>query len=292
MFRYTLLSIHLVGIVLLQPLGSALAANANEFLDYSVNGLPGRLFVPPNVTSADEPRPFVLFLHGAGERGTNNVAQVNANINNLLDIAKQRGAFLYAPQASGDWHSSSRTSLVMNRVDQALTSYNIDSNRLYVTGLSMGGGGTWNMLNRYSDRFAAGVPIAGVRPNADFNATNLLELPTWAFHARNDNVVVEQRSREVISSILAAAGEPSLTFPSNSDVTTIFQFDNEDIGLHYTEWPTGGHGIWHRVYGDTELREWMFSQSLAIPEPSTAIMLLSAIATCGLLRVNTRRHRD
>lgn len=264
------------------------AADPNEFLDYSVTGLPGRLYVPPEAMTSVDPRPFVLFLHGAGEIGNNNTAQVNGNINNLLDVSKERGAFLYAPQAAGSWGPTNRTSLVMDQVDQALASYHIDSDRVYVTGLSMGGGGTWNMLNRFSDRFAAGVPIAAISPSGDFNPSNLLGLPTWAFHARNDNVVPEQRSQEVINAILGAADESTLTFPPNGDTRTTFQYDNSDLNLHYTEWPNGGHGIWNRVYRDAELRDWMFSQSL-IPEPST--LALGLLASVSMQFAGRRRDR-
>lgn len=283
--RYSLFCVLLLNCCWVGPSSSTHAADPNDFLVFSTTNLPGRLFVPPAATLPGEPRPLVVFLHGAGERGTNNFAQVNGNIDNLLDVAQQRGALLYAPQASGSWVPSSRTTLVMDMVDQALSTYNVDPNRLYVTGLSMGGGGTWNMLSRYDDRFAAGVPIAGVRPAGDFDPSKLVGLPTWAFHARNDNVVVEQRSQEVINAILPAAGEPMLTFPPNNDTTTTFEFSDEDLNLHYTEWPTGGHGIWGRVYADMALRDWMFAQSLPIPEPSTAMLIASVLATGGWRRI-------
>ena len=279
--RFSLFCRLIVGSCLISLPSQSQAANPNDFLVFSTTGLPGRLFVPPEAMQPGEPRPLVVFLHGAGEIGNNNITQVGGNIDNLLEAARQRGALLYAPQAPGNWSPTSRTDQVMDMVDQAISTYNVDPNRLYVTGLSMGGGGTWNMLNRYDDRFAAGVPIAGISPASDFDPTNLVGLPTWAFHARNDNVVVEQRSQAVINSILAAAGEPLLTFPPNNDTTTTFQFDNEALNLHYTEWPTGGHGIWFRVYADSEVRDWMFSQSLPIPEPASLMLLASAIATCG-----------
>lgn len=280
---FSIATILLIGLALAFTGPHANAANPNEFLEYSANGLPGRLYVPPDAMQPTTPRPLVVFLHGAGEIGSNNVTQVNGNIDNLFDEVKDRGAFLYAPQASGSWASVSRTSLVMDMVDQAIAAYSVDPNRIYVTGLSMGGGGTWNMLSRHSERIAAGVPIAAISPSADFQPSNLIGLPTWAFHSRSDNVVPEQATREVINRILVSAGKPAEPFPPSRMTLELF---DEDVNLRYTEWPTGGHGIWGRVYADTQLRDWMFSQSLTIPEPCTIVLALWATATVLTNRSN------
>ena len=163
------------------------AANVSDFINFSHPSVPGRLYVPPEAADPTNPRPLILFLHGSGETGTNNLAQINGNIDNLLQGAKDNGAFLYAPQATTfTWADPTRTANVMSMIDQALLDFNVDPNRLYVTGLSMGGGGVWNMLNRFDDRFAAGVPIAAVSPGGDFDPANLVGKPTWAFHARDD----------------------------------------------------------------------------------------------------------
>jgi predicted peptidase len=256
--------------------GSVLAADRNDFLDFSTADLPGRLYVPPEAENSA--RPLIVFLHGAGESGTNNLSQINSNIDNLLKAAKQRGAFLYAPQATTvvgsiyNWNDTSRTTNVMAKVDQVLAEQNADPDRVYITGLSMGGGGTWNMVSRYPDRFAAAVPIAGVKTADDFAPANQLGTPTWAFHARNDGVVSKDRSREVINGMLLAAGEPTLTFPANNDRETTFEFVSEPLDLRYTEFPTGDHFIWGRVYDTPEMYDWMFSH--AVPEPACGTMLI------------------
>jgi hypothetical protein len=148
----------------------------------------------------------------------------------------------------------------MAMVGQVLAEQNADPNRVYVTGLSMGGGGTWNMLSRFADQFAAAVPIAGVTTAADFDAANLVDKPTWAFHARNDTVVSKDNSRNVVNQILAEGGRQTLTFPN--DTTTTFEYFNETARLNYTEFPTGGHGIWGAVYNTPEVYDWMFAHSL------------------------------
>jgi len=159
--RYQLLVILSFGVIAAFQTSAAEAADVNDFVDFSTDLLPGRLYVPPEAADPATARPLILFLHGAGETGSDNVSQVNGNIDNLLDTAKQRGAFLYAPQATSfSWTDVDRTSSVMTMIDQAFAEQNADPSRLYVTGLSMGGGGTWSVLNRFADRIAAAVPIA------------------------------------------------------------------------------------------------------------------------------------
>lgn len=260
--------------------------NVQFFTDHSTPGLPGRLFVPPE--AANGPRPVIVFLHGAGERGTNNFAQINGNINNLLSEAQSRGAFLYAPQIpSGNWNSTTTTNAIMSMTDQIINQQNGDTNRLYVTGLSLGGGGTWNVASRFANRFAAAVPIAGVNPSGDFQPSYILDVPTWAFHARNDTVVSANNSRNRVNQMLAATNQPATTYLPAGDPGTI-AYVNEDINLRYTEWPTGGHGIWGRVYADTAMNEWMFAQ--AVPEPELGIFVLMTLVCMMGLRCRRLRQ--
>lgn len=252
----------LVMVVSTSPVGGA---DFNEFLDFSAPTVPGRLYVPPDAMTSPEPRPLILFLHGAGETGTNNTSQVNGNIDNLFDEAKARGAFLYAPQATTfTWADGARTSTVMDMIDQAISQYNVDADRLYVTGLSMGGGGAWNMLNRFDDRFAAGVPIAAVTPGGDFNAANLVGKPTWAFHARNDGTVPTSATRGVVAHVLSAASAATVIYPSTNDLS-LSVYQNDAVGMRFTEFATGGHGIWGPVYDTPEMYQWLFAQELSVP---------------------------
>ena len=144
---------------------SAIAASAEQFLDFSTAGLPGRLHVPTAYLPQHK-LPLILFLHGGGERGSDNLLQINQNIDLLLEASESHGgAFLYAPQSStGVWATTaaSPTGDIQNAVamiHQAMQTYSIDSNRIYVTGLSSGGGGTWDALAKYPSEFAAGIPI-------------------------------------------------------------------------------------------------------------------------------------
>ncbi|MEM7312771.1 MAG: alpha/beta fold hydrolase, partial [Planctomycetota bacterium] len=264
------------GVAIAQP-------NVDQFIDFSTDGVPGRLFVPDQ--AADSARPVIVFLHGAGETGNNNTSQVNGNIDNLLAAAQDRGAFIYAPQATTfGWNSVSRTNTVMSMVEQIFATQNADSNRLYVTGLSMGGGGTWNLGNRYSDQIAALVPIAGINPSGDFDGANLVDIPTWAFHARNDNVVNRSATINTVNRILDAAGEPRIDDPG----TPGFEFRSDNLDLAYTQYSSGGHGIWGRVYETPEVYDWMFAR--AVPEPASFGPFILALMVCvGWLR---RRQLD
>jgi predicted peptidase len=264
-------------------------AGAASLLDFQVlsltNGavtqLPGRLYVPP--AAASSLRPLILFLHGAGESGTNNSAQVNGNIDNLLAEAKRRGAYLYAPQTNGGWDSATITGRVATMVNRALTEQNVDASRVYVTGLSMGGGGTWNMLNRYGDVFAAGVPICAVTPSNDFRAVNMLDEAIWAFHARSDTTVNVASTRNVFSSIVTAAGlAPPASYPTAQQLTEPeYAFDG--LNVKYTDYRGGGHTIWGRVYNTPAVYEWMFSFT-NVPEPSTGVLIGAGLAAIAGLR--------
>jgi predicted peptidase len=276
------------------PWPAARGADVNDFIDFSIAGdrtqpaLPGRLYVPPEATAS--PRPLILFLHGAGESGSNNVSQINQNIDNLLAEAKERGAFLFAPQTNSGWSDTGILTRTASLLDRALVDHNVDVSRLYVTGLSMGGGGVWNILHRNPDRFAAAVPIAAVSPATGFLSANLLDDSIWAIHARDDAVVSPNSSRNVVSGIVRAAGEAIPTFPSLADRTTLFHFDSERLDLHYTELPAGGHGIWFSVYAHEPLYDWMFAHAV-VPEPASILLVALASVIAGSASRRSRHAR-
>ena len=264
------------------------AANINDFTNFSDPSLPGRLYVPPQ--AATGPRPLIVFLHGAGESGSNNTAQVNGNIDNLLAAAKARGAYLYAPQTAIGWSSSTIIDRVMSMVERASMEQNVDELRLYATGLSMGGGGTWNLVNRHADRFAAAAPICAVLPTTGYSAANLAEVPTWAFHAKDDGTVPYTTTRSVIASMLATTGEAAPAYPARP--TANFNFQSSTLDLRHTEYVTGGHGIWARVYNQADFHNWMFAHAL-VPEPSAALlMLMTGLGLVGAGRRSGARRRS
>ena len=263
-------------------------AAAAPFTDVSEPGLPGRLYVPPE--AAYSARPLILYLHGAGEQGDDNSRQVSRHMASLSAAAKERGAFIYAPQAvanSGihNWNDPDRTGHVMDMLDKIMEEHNTDPTRIYVTGISMGGGGTWNIVSENPNKFAAAAPIAGVVTGDNFDAANVLGTPTWAFHARDDNLISKNNTRNVVNGILEAAGEDPLLFPADDDYVTEFDYFNSELELTYTELATGGHLIWLDIYARPEFENWLFAQ--AVPEPDS----FSLFAIAALLVVGVSRRR-
>lgn len=295
----------ILAFAVLLPALPAVAASVNDFIVHSFLDsnnnvlLPGRLHIPAEfATDPNTPRPLIIFLHGAGESGTNNLLQINGNIDNLLAAAKTRGAFLYAPQTNAGWQGPTNLSRAITMIDRAIADFHADPNRIYVTGLSMGGGGTWNVLNQYPDRFAAAVPICGVAPAPSssftnpalgFQPANIIDKAIWAFHGRNDTTVSVTVTRNVINSLLTEAGQSIPTYPPvNAPRTPHIRFDFPPLDLHYTDM-FGGHGIWFDVYNqalNADMYNWLFAHT-QIPEPATLVLTLFALWPLAMHRTRS-----
>jgi predicted peptidase len=282
----------LASLALTLPLfaGQASAASVNDFSDYTLRNsnnstlLFGRLHVPTSYASEpDKPRPLILFLHGAGESGTNNISQINGNIDNLLAAAKARDAFLYAPQTNSGWTSNTVLTRTIQMIDRAIAERSVDPARIYLTGLSMGGGGAWNFLSAFSDRFAATVPICAVTPTSNFQPGLVVDEPIWAFHARNDGTVSPTASRAVVNTLLNEAGQPFPSYPALNNFAADFNFQDPLLDLQYTEYRTGNHGIWPQVYNTPALYDWMFAHGV-VPEPSALTLALVGLVACRCRR--------
>ena len=266
------------------------AASVNDFITYSYTDnsplLPGRLHVPTEYASdPSELRPLILFLHGSGESGTDNLKQINGNIDNLLTAAKAREAFLYAPQTNIGWEDPNMLAHAMTMIDRAIADRSVDPNRIYVTGLSMGGGGVWTFLNQFADRVAAAVPICGVYPSSAYMPSNIVNEPIWAFHGRSDKNVPVQVTRDVVNSLLIEAGLPIPTYtPSTNVFGPNILFQNPPLDLRYLDM-RGDHGIWPTVYNMPELYDWMFAHG-AVPEPGTITLVF--VACCGFAMYGKR----
>ena len=225
--------------------------------EYTSNGytLPYRLYIPKNY-DCGERYPLVLFLHGAGERGTDNEAQINVGIAKAFEDVTSPiyDAIVVAPQCpvGSQWvltpwekgnyivdnvPESRELECVCGILDECRDFYNIDEDRVYVTGLSMGGFGTWDMLARHGARFAAGLPICG---GGDASRAKMLKrIPIWTFHGSDDGAVPVAGTRAMFSSIKKEGGE--------------------EIG--YTEFDGYGHNVWDAVYTDRQVIDWLFAQS-------------------------------
>ena len=218
-----------------------------------------RLFVPPKHESGDK-LPLILFLHGAGERGDDNEAQlIHAEVLRFVSDEAQakQPCILVAPQCPKDdkWvpayfglkqfkeppkedtpgGPSTAMRLVTEMLDALEKELPVDPNRRYVTGLSMGGYGSFDLCIRQPHRFAAAVPICGGADPA--RAKEIAHIPFWIFHGADDPVVPVQLSRNMVEALEQAGARPK-----------------------YTEYPGVKHNAWHRAYTEPELADWLLSQ--------------------------------
>lgn len=214
--------------------------------------LPYRLMKPEGYDAAKK-YPLVVFLHGAGERGTDNEKQLVHGVPQFASEANREKypCFLIAPQCpddtkwvdvdwSADSHQSPKemtepTRLTVELLESLAKQYSIDPKRIYLTGLSMGGYGTWDLIARRPELFAAAVPICGGGDEA--TAEKIKGLPIWAFHGAKDGAVKPARSRNMIAALERAGGKPK-----------------------YTEYPDVGHDSWNPAYKDAEMLKWLFEQ--------------------------------
>jgi predicted esterase len=296
------------------------AASLADFPDYSLRNssgnalLPGRLFTPPEALGdTATPRPLMVYLHGGGAIGTDNVTQIAQTPDYLVEEAKRRGAYLYVPQAPSGWGVSTTLDRAMTMIDRATTLLKADPDRVYITGYSNGGGGTLNMLSRNPGRLAAAMIVSAVAPAAGFSNLRVLDVPLFALHARDDATVSVARSRELLASLLSAARHPQPTYPAPGS-NQIFVAANpavefhrqvleqapmmgsvthfpirSDLDLMYFEPPDGGHTGLLGAYWSPLVYDWLFSHSLAVPEPSGAA--LAGGVCCLLLKASRRRSR-
>jgi predicted peptidase len=214
--------------------------------------LPYRLLKPKDYDPKQK-YPLVVFLHGAGERGTDNKVQL---VHGMADFASDKimeayPAFVIAPQCpaekqwvdvpwSADEHKmpdkpSTPLKQTLEVVASMQKEFAIDADRIYITGLSMGGFGAWDAIQRQPDLFAACAPICG---GGDATlAEKIKNVPVWAFHGDEDGAVKVRRSRDMIDAIKAAGGAPK-----------------------YTEYKGVGHDSWTATYRDPEFYKWLFAQ--------------------------------
>jgi predicted peptidase len=152
--------------------------------------------IPTGYTEAEEPWPLILFLHGAGERGDDlSKVEIHGPPKLIAREGKELPFVVLSPQCPEDgwWSDEPRIEMLDALLDHIVNRYRIDLDRIYVTGLSMGGYGTWRLAAEYPDRFAAIAPICGGGDPRD--AARISQLPIWVFHGAKDNVVALEDGR-------------------------------------------------------------------------------------------------
>lgn len=194
------------------------------------------LFVPHDY-KGDKTYPIILFLHGSGERAGGTKEPVEVGIGPAIQKREKSFPFLVIiPQAEKSWRAGSadgkRALAMLAEVEK---DYKVDPKRVYLTGLSMGGFGTWSMAVAHPDKWAAIVPICGRGDTKQ--AAKIKDIPCWCFHGDADPAVKVEGSRTMIAALKEAGGSPK-----------------------YTEYPGVGHNCWDRAYATKELYEWLLQQ--------------------------------
>jgi poly(3-hydroxybutyrate) depolymerase len=218
--------------------------------------LPYRLFIPTNYHAGTK-LPLVLFLHGAGERGSDNRLQLTGQTGELVFASETNQlkypSFMVAPQCplSGVWADTTRRAQVLGLMNALQTEFTLDADRLYITGLSMGGIGTWDYISRFTNMYAAAIPMSG--SGTPSLASRIIQVPIWNFHAANDDTVNVSGSRTMISAVRRAGGNPA-----------------------YTEYATGGHPIWTPAYNTPILMDWVYAQKRGAAATNAPLLTITA----------------
>lgn len=190
------------------------------------------LVILPDDYNPGRKYPLVLFLHGSGERGEDlELVKKHGPFAKMKDLKTQ--SILIAPQCPmGErWIPEGLAGLL----DQVERTYPIEKSRIYLTGLSMGGFGTWSFAGFQPERFAAIAPICAGGNAAD--AARVANIPIWAFHGDADKSVTLDKGQEMIDAVRAAGGDPK-----------------------FTVYPGVGHDSWTRTYNNPEFYDWLFTQ--------------------------------
>jgi predicted peptidase len=190
------------------------------------------LYLPKHYDQQDS-WPLLLFLHGAGERGNDLDLVKTHGPPKLIAAGKEFPFIVVSPQCPRDksWEPMELVALL----DEISSKYKVDSDRIYVTGLSMGGFGTWRLAAYAPHRFAAIAPICG--GGETYWTKQLVHLPVWAFHGAKDPGVPLERSQAMVDALKQNGGDARLTV-----------------------YPDAGHDSWTATYDNPKLFEWLLAQ--------------------------------
>jgi len=196
------------------------------------------LYLPPKYQDTKEKWPLMLFLHGAGERGPD-LEKLTVHGPPKL-IAKEGKTFPFvvvSPQCpeDGSWSSELQLDALDGLLDDILSRYRIDKDRVYLTGLSMGGFGTWGLAFRHPDKFAALAPICG-RGNPA-KADRIKHVPVWVFHGAKDRAVPPKDSQDMVDALKKLGAN-----------------------VKFTLYPNAEHDSWTETYNNPEFYAWLLQQ--------------------------------
>jgi predicted peptidase len=189
------------------------------------------LFLPEDYGKKQQRWPLMVFLHGAGERGSDLKKVKVHGPPKIVENKKDFPFIVVSPQCpEGDWWTD-KVEVLINLVDDIAARYKVDKKRIYLTGLSMGGYGTWSLASAYPERFAAMAPICG--GGSRIMSLRLKDIPIWVFHGAKDRVVPLEESEDMVNAIRKRGGN-----------------------VKFTIYPDAGHDSWTDSYNNQELYDW------------------------------------
>ncbi len=189
------------------------------------------LFLPEDYGKKQQRWPLIMFLHGAGERGDNLEKVKKHGPPKIVEKQKDFPFIVVSPQCpTGDWWTD-EVEVLINLLDDIVARYKVDKQRIYLTGLSMGGYGTWSLASAHPERFAAIAPICG--GGKRFMAMRLEDIPVWVFHGAKDKTVPLKESEEMVDAIRNRGGNAKFTI-----------------------YPDAGHDSWTETYNNQKLYDW------------------------------------
>jgi predicted peptidase len=222
--------------------------HGHTFRGKSETDLAGRylLFIPEQYGQEDMSWPLIVFLHGSGERGN------NLNAVKKLGVPKEAPGqpgfpfLVLSPQCPKDkwWSDVDITLTVMGMIDEVVENYDVDPGRIYLTGLSMGGFGTWDLAQKYPDKFAAIAPVCGW--GNVYMQDRLKNVPAWVFHGAKDPNVPLGFAKQMAGALKSLGGDAQLSV-----------------------YPGMGHNIWTVTYRNPKLYEWFLSHRRDVPKPDS-----------------------
>jgi len=194
------------------------------------------LYLPEGYDTINRQWPLLLFLHGSGECGNMLVLVKKQGPPKLIEYGKSFPFIVVSPQCPEGQRWS--VEVLDMLLDEMVRQYRVDTNHIVVTGLSMGGTGTWDLAVAYPERFAAIAPICGRADPGD--AGRIKNLPIWVFHGAKDDIVPPEVSENMVKA-LKALGSP----------------------VKFTVYPDAGHDSWTETYDNPEFWDWLIKQSLS-----------------------------
>ena len=190
------------------------------------------LYLPKNYgKEGDKKWPLMLFLHGSGESGSDLEKVKKHGPPRLIAAGKDFPFIVVSPQSpGGGWN----TEILGSLLEDVIGRYKVDEDRVYLTGLSMGGYGTWDLAMAFPDRFAAIAPICG--GGTSWKVRRIRDIPTWIFHGAKDTTVPVRNGQEMYDAMKAAGADVKITI-----------------------YPEAGHDSWTVTYDNPELYTWFLA---------------------------------